>query len=154
MSYHNLPTQSHGIWGLLLQRPCLPPLTFHSWHPVWMYYHYNHHCPNMQHIASKSPHGCLFLIANFLKSFSTMCAQLCLTLCDPMDWSPPGSSVHVFFPARILECFAISSSRGSSRPRDCIHISYTTGGFFIAESPGKPLTISSFIYVSVFSMWN
>ena len=41
-----------------------------------------------------------------------------LTLCDPMDCSPPGSSVHGVFPARILEWVAISSSRGSSPPRD------------------------------------
>ena len=44
--------------------------------------------------------------------------QLCLTLCDPMDCSPPGSSVHGIFQATILKWVAISSSRGSSRPRD------------------------------------
>ena len=45
-------------------------------------------------------------------------AQLCLTLCDPMDCSLPGSSVHGISQARILEWVAISSSRGSSQPRD------------------------------------
>ena len=45
-------------------------------------------------------------------------AQLCLALCDPMDCSPPGSSVHGILQARILEWVAISSSRGSSWPRD------------------------------------
>ena len=44
-------------------------------------------------------------------------AQLCQTLCDPMDCGPPGSSVHGILQARILEWVAISSSRGSSRPR-------------------------------------
>ena len=44
-------------------------------------------------------------------------AQSCSTLCDPMDHSPPGSSVHSILQARILEWVAISSSRGSSRPR-------------------------------------
>ena len=43
-----------------------------------------------------------------------VCVQSCLTLCDPMDCSPPGSSVHGIFQARILELVAISSSRGSS----------------------------------------
>ena len=38
--------------------------------------------------------------------------QSCLTLCDPMDCSPPGSSVHGILQARILEQVAISSSRG------------------------------------------
>ena len=45
-------------------------------------------------------------------------AQLCLTLCDPMDCSPPGSSVHGILQARILQWLAISFSRGSSPPRD------------------------------------
>ena len=41
-------------------------------------------------------------------------AQLCPTLCDPMDWSPQGLSVHGIVQARILEWVAISFSRGSS----------------------------------------
>ena len=47
-----------------------------------------------------------------------LCAQSCLTLCSPMNCSPPGSSVHGNFQARILEWVAISFSRGSSQPRD------------------------------------
>ena len=47
-------------------------------------------------------------------------AQSCPTLCGPMDCSPPGSSVHGIFQARILERVAISFSRRSSRPRDRI----------------------------------
>ena len=43
-------------------------------------------------------------------------AQLCLTLCDPMDCSPPGSSVHGILQARILEWVAITFSRGSFHP--------------------------------------
>ena len=45
-------------------------------------------------------------------------AQSCPTLWDPVNCSPPGSSVHGILQARILEWVAISSSRGSSRPRD------------------------------------
>ena len=45
-------------------------------------------------------------------------AQSCLTLCDPMDCSLPGSTVCGLFQARILEWVAISFSRRSSRPRD------------------------------------
>ena len=44
-------------------------------------------------------------------------AQSCLTLCDAMDCSLPGSSVHEIFQARILEWVAISFSRGSYQPR-------------------------------------
>ena len=52
-----------------------------------------------------------------------MHAQSCPTLCNPMDRSPPGSSVHETLQARILECVAVPSCRGSSRPGDCAHIS-------------------------------
>ena len=45
-------------------------------------------------------------------------AQSCRTLCNPMDCSLPGSSVHRIFQARILEWVAMPSSRGSSQPRD------------------------------------
>ena len=48
----------------------------------------------------------------------------------PMDYSPPGSSVHRIFQARILEWVAVFFSRGSSQPRDQTHISRITGGFF------------------------
>ena len=52
--------------------------------------------------------------------------QACLTLCDPMDCSPPGSFVHGIFQAGILKWVAMPSSRGSSQPRDPIHISYVS----------------------------
>ena len=50
-------------------------------------------------------------------------AQLCLTLCDPMDCSLPGFSIHGIFQARVLEWFAISFSRGSFQPRDWTRVS-------------------------------
>ena len=53
-----------------------------------------------------------------LVSMSVLVAQSCPTLCDPMDWGPPGSSVHGIFQARILELVAIPFSRGSSQPGD------------------------------------
>ena len=65
-----------------------------------------------------------------------MCAKsihLCPTLCDPMECSPPGSSVRGILQARILKWVAMSSSRGSSQPRDWNFISCgpcITGGFF------------------------
>ena len=57
-------------------------------------------------------------------SLETMCVRVCsvaqtsLTLCNPMDCSPPGSSVHGILQTRISEWVAISSSMGSSQPRD------------------------------------
>ena len=58
-----------------------------------------------------------------LQSVRQLCAQSCPTLCDSMDYSPPGSSIRVIFHARILEWVAVSSSRGSSRPRDRTQVS-------------------------------
>ena len=61
------------------------------------------------------------------------CTQLCPTLCNPMDYSPPGSSVHGIFQARILEWGAMPSSRGSSWPRNRTRISVSpalAGEFF------------------------
>ena len=60
------------------------------------------------------------------RAMTVLCAkslQSCSTLCDPMDSSPPGSSFHGILQARILQWVAISSSRGSSRPRDGAHVS-------------------------------
>ena len=59
-------------------------------------------------------------------------AQLCVALWDPMDCSLPGSSVHGILQSSILEWVAMSSSRGSSWPRNRTHISCTAGGFFTA----------------------
>ena len=52
------------------------------------------------------------------------------TLCDPVDCSLPGSSVHGIFQARILEWAAISFSRGSSKPRDRTRVSHVVGRCF------------------------
>ena len=57
-------------------------------------------------------------------------AQLCPTLCDPMDCSPPGSSVHGILQARILEWVAIPFSRGSSQPKDRTQVSCISGRYF------------------------
>ena len=67
--------------------------------------------------------------------------QLCPTLCNFMDHSLPGSSVHGILQARFLEWVAMPSSRGSSQPRDwtCVSCdSCIAGRFFTAEPRAKP----------------
>ena len=59
----------------------------------------------------------------FIQKLVCVCAQLCLPLRNPMDQSPPASSVHGIFQARILEQVAISYSRGSSQPKDRAYVS-------------------------------
>ena len=67
-----------------------------------------------------------------------VCMLSCPTLCNSMDYSPPGPSVHGIFPAVTVELVARPSSRGSSQSRDQTHISCIIGRFFTAELPGKP----------------
>ena len=57
-------------------------------------------------------------------------AQSCPTLCDPMDCSLPGSSLHGILQARVLEWVAISFSSGSSQPRDWTRVSRIPGRRF------------------------
>ena len=68
-------------------------------------------------------------------------AQSCPTLCDPMDCSPPGSSVHWILQARILEWVAVPSCRGSSQPgiKLASPMSPTVAGrFFTTGHLGSP----------------
>ena len=81
------------------------------------------------------------LISYFLCSLSSVClifkslvpclvVQSCLTLCNPMDCSPPASSTQGILQERILEWVAMPSSRGSSQPRDQTQVSCIAGRFF------------------------
>ena len=77
-------------------------------------------------------------------SYTCSVAQLCPTLCSPIDCSPPGSSVHGILQARILEWAAMSSSsRGPSWPRDWAQFPASGGGFFTTASLGKSLLLLS-----------
>ena len=74
--------------------------------------------------------------------------QSCLSLCDPMDCSPSGSSVHGLLQTRILEWGAMPSSRGSSQPRDWTSVSYVfhvgrRSFFFLLAPPGKSIVKST-----------
>ena len=75
-------------------------------------------------------------------------AQLCPTICDPMDCSLPGSSVHGILQAGILEWVAIPSSRGSSQPRDRTHVSCvscTAGRFSTTSATWEAPNVSSLV---------
>ena len=97
-------------------------------------------------LASPAPEGgrCIFFSADpgythtaitaVSKTFGpssrvVLVAQSFLTLCNPMDSSPPGSSVRGIFQARILEWVAIPFSRVSSQPKDQTWVSCIVGRF-------------------------
>ena len=81
---------------------------------------------------------------NVLFLFMLLCLvfQSCPILCNPLDCRPAGSSVQGILQARILEQIVISSSKGSSWPRDQTWVScvsYIAGGFFTLWAIGKAL---------------
>ena len=81
-----------SVWHLLTICIWQLPMMYCMW-PIYLY-------------------GCLCL------HFGSEVVQSCPTLCNPMNWGLRGSSIHGIFQTRVLECVVISSSRGSSRPRD------------------------------------
>ena len=64
------------------------------------------------------------------KRVKVLIAQSCPALCDPMDCSPSGSSVHGVLQTRILEWVAVPFSRESSQSRNWTQVSHIVGGFF------------------------
>ena len=81
-----------------------------------------HGDPQQAHTHPKANASQLFISRNFGSQLTLHCccclvAKLCPTLCNFMDCSPPGSSIHVISQARILEWVTISYSKGSSWPR-------------------------------------
>ena len=70
------------------------------------------------------------VISSSCMHLRALVTQSCPTLCDPVDCSPPGSSVHGILQVRILERAATPFSRGSFRPRDQTWASCFAGRFF------------------------
>ena len=83
----------------------------------------------------------LCVVFEFLLVWKVKVTQLCPTLCDPMDCSLPGSSVHGILQARILEWLAIPFSRGSSWPRDRTQVSHIVGRFFTVWTTREALLL-------------
>ena len=95
------------------------------------------------------------MVLNILDSDSEV-TQSCPTLCDPMDSTQPGSSIHGIFQARILEWVAISFSRGSAQPRDQTRVSHIVGRRFTIWATREGLehfTYSFNSYVNLMK-WN
>ena len=78
-------------------------------------------------------YGKIFLVLDPANISCCLVFKLCLILLQPQDCSLPGSSLHGISQARVLEWVAVSFSRGSSWPRNQIHVSCT-------KPPGKPKT--------------
>ena len=132
-TYHKSFKYQLDPWVIRIRRKCTSPISWILWslysqqagslssksvyHAVW-FGKYDHCSPAQ---LSKLYH---VLTICYILCWCHVHAQLCLTLCNPMGCSPPGSSVHGIFQARILELVAISYSRGSSWPRDRTCVSW------------------------------
>ena len=80
----------------------------------------------------------------------------CLALCPPMDCSPPGSSVHGILQKRIVDWVAMPSFRGSSQPRDEIHISSSpalASRFFTPSTTNGQITTSATQILLLSQIW-
>ena len=98
---------------------------------------------------------CSLGVSNFLEEISeSEVAQSCLTLCDPMDCSLPGSSLHGILQARVLEWIAISFSRGSPQPRDRTHVSRIAGRRFNFWDTRKALVFPILLFSSISLHWS
>ena len=73
---------------------------------------------------------CQFFLPSLWVSVCDLVTQSCPTLCNPMNCSPSGSSIHEILQARIMEWIAIPFSRGSSCPRDQTQVSCIVGRLF------------------------
>ena len=91
-----------------------------------------HYCINSLHLNAKW---------NTILSVLCCClvTKSCPALCDPMDYSSPGPSVHGISQARILEWVAISFSWKSSQHKDQTHVFCIISRFFTTEPPRNPL---------------
>ena len=83
----------------------------------------------------------LCILAHEVK-VEVLVAQSCPTLCDPLDCSPPGPSVHKICQARTLEWRAIPFLRGTSWSRDQIQVSHITGRFFTIWATREASTLA------------
>ena len=116
--------------GPLVRHIVIFPLRFPQ---TWKMFCYSVGPSNRGDHGYKSPNKCSSKLCSFpgLRLFTVLClvTQLCLTLCNPMDCSPPGSTVQGVLQGRILECVAYPSSRGSSQPRNWTGVSCIAGRF-------------------------
>ena len=90
------------------------------------------------------PHNspnCIYILGLYPK-WKVLVTQLCPILYDPIDCSPPGSSVHGISQARILEWVAMPFSKGSSPPVDRTQVSCIAGGFFTVWAARKVFPFS------------
>ena len=102
--------------------------------PIYIHTHTHTHTHTYTHV--------------YIWYMKVLVTQLCLTLCYPMDYSLPGSSVHGFLQARILEWVAIPLSR-SSLPRDQTQVSHVADRLFTVWAT-REAPYETYIYIYIY----
>ena len=116
-----------------------------SW-PIVSIIKFNHVLENNSIFSYKTNPECkiILYISNVCVCVLT---QSCLPLCNPMDYSPPGSSVQGILQARILEWVAIPFSKGSSQLRDRIWSLALQADSLSSEPPGTSMLLSQYLAI-------
>ena len=99
-----------------------------------------------QFLVKKHTMPCFVICVHFYNlrlPYCMLVTQSCLTVCDPMDCSPQGFSVHGILQGRTLEWVTIPFSRGSSQPRGWTQASCMAGGFFTVWAASWAIWASS-----------
>ena len=110
--------------------PCIAGRFFTSWSTGKTCIVYSKKPLKGRFNMSKIMLHCKFCMSKCSLKSESEVAQSCPALCDPMDCSLPGSSLHGIFQARVLEWVAISFSRGSSQSKDRTRVSCIPGRCF------------------------
>ena len=118
------PSPSNHDWPMILEDSCWSKYPLFSQTGTRLLFNFNLDKCKMSSSSS---------------SIQATSLQSCPTLSDPMDYSPPGSSVHGIFQERILEWVAISFSRGSSWSRDPTQISCIGSQVFTTRATWEAL---------------
>ena len=116
-------------------------------HCRWILYCLSRCTPFKAHASSNLTNSCL-------GPFCVWVTQLCLTLCEPIDWGSPGSSIYGISQSRILEWVAIPFVRGSSQPRSWTWSPTLQADSLLCEplkKPlGKPLLLGALIWLLLY----
>ena len=103
-------------------------------------------CTLLLHVCTHT-HTLTYVYTHISGKVKVKVTQSCLTLCNPMDCSLPGSSVHGIFQTRILEWATVPFSRGSSQPRDWTQV--YRGGRFRNNIPRN----MNYIYLNIWTIF-
>ena len=135
--------QKMWVWSLGQEDPLEKEMAIHSsilaWEIQWTEEPWGLQSMESQRVrhntaTKQQQHGNTGRYIDFMACVSAKSLQSCLTLCNPVDNSPPGSTVYGFLQARILEWVTMPSSGESSLSRDQTHVSGIAGGFFTTST--------------------